>query len=145
LGPEVTSCKNVAAPGMRGVTHALSCHTHAPDIGLVGYQFSTAAGYEAGLAELNLLTGFDAAAAGHGCPPPPGSTSGQSRWHSNDNAGFGSRAGQILECYRYGRDARIPVYLWTLPTQRVILVANDQARGATYASLGRWWSRLSYG
>jgi hypothetical protein len=100
---------------------------------------------EAGLAELNLLTGFDAAAAGHGCPPPPGSTSGQSRWHSNDNAGFGSRAGQILECYRYGRDTRIPVYLWTLPTQRVILVANDQARGATYASLGRWWSRLSYG
>jgi hypothetical protein len=41
--------------------------------------------------------------------------------------------------------SRIPSYLWTLPTQRVILIANDQAAGATYTSLGSWWSRLSYG
>jgi hypothetical protein len=71
--------------------------------------------------------------------------SGQTRWHSNDNANFGSRAGQILECYPYSRDTRILIYLWTLPTQRVILVASGQAAGATYASLGKWWSGLSYG
>ena len=33
VGPEVTSCKNGAGPDMRGVTTALSCHTHAQDIG----------------------------------------------------------------------------------------------------------------
>jgi hypothetical protein len=47
--------------------------------------------------------------------------------------------------YPYSRDSRIPIYLWTLPTQRVILIANDQAAGATYTSLGHWWSHLSYG
>jgi hypothetical protein len=145
IGPDVTSCKNGAGLDMRGVTNALSCQTRAQDIGLVGYQFSTAPGYDAGLAELNLLTRFGTAAPGRGCPPPPGSTSGQSRWHSNDDANFAARAGQIVECYPYSRDSRIPIYLWTLPTQRVILIANDQAAGATYASLGSWWSHLSYG
>ena len=33
VGPEVTSCKNGAGLDMRGVTTALSCHTHAQDIG----------------------------------------------------------------------------------------------------------------
>ena len=145
VGPDVASCQNAATLGMRGVSHAQSCHTHAKGIGLVGYQFSTAAGYADGLAELNLLTGFGAGAPGHGCPPPSGSTSGRSPWHSNDNGDVGPRAGQILECYPYSRDSRIPIYLWTLPTQRVILIANDQAPGATYTSLGNWWSGLSYG
>jgi len=113
-------------------------------LGIVPGLFSTAADYRAGLAELNLLTGFDARPAGRGCPPPSGSTSGQSLWHSNDKANFGPRAGQIVECYPYSRGSS-PIYLWTLPTQRVILIASDQAARATYTNLGNWWSRLSYG
>jgi len=95
------------------------------------------------LAQLNRLTGFDAPAAGNTWPPPPGKTSGQSQWHSNDNASFGSRAGQVLECYAYSHDTRILIYLWTLPTRRVILIANNDAAEASYASLGNWWSGLN--
>lgn len=35
--------------------------------------------------------------------------------------------------------------LWTLPTRRVILIANNDAAEASYASLGNWWSGLNYG
>src|SRR5262249_61577964 len=55
-------------------------------LGIVPGLFSTAADYRAGLAELNLLTGFDARPAGRGCPPPSGSTSAQPPWHPHHNA-----------------------------------------------------------
>ena len=28
---------------------------------------------------------------------------------------------------------------------QILLIANDQAAGATYTSLGHWWSRLTHG
>jgi hypothetical protein len=145
IKPDVTTCKATSALGMSGVAHAQSCQTRAAHIGLLAYQFTTAGGYLAGLAHLNRATGFDGRAAGHTCPPPSGSASGQSRWHSNDNAGFRSRPGQVLECYAYSHDTRVLIYLWTLPTQRVILLANNDAAGADYASLGTWWAGLNYG
>jgi len=145
IKPDVTTCKPTPALGMSGVAHAQSSQTHAAHIGLLAYQFTTAGGYLAGLAQLNRLTGFDGTAAGNTCPPPSGSASGRSRWHSNDNAGFRSRPGQLLECYAYSHDTRVLIYLWTLPTQRVILVANNDAAGADYASLGTWWAGLNYG
>jgi len=145
IQPDVTSCKAASALGMHGISQARSCDTHSTGIGLLGYQFSTSGAYLAGLARLNILTGFRASGAGTSCPPPSGRTSGHVGWHSNDNPAFRPRTGQVLECYTYGHDSRILIYLWTLPSERTILVANDGATGATYADLDTWWAGLSYG
>jgi hypothetical protein len=130
---------------MAGVTHREFCSTHEHDIGLDAYQFDSTANYTSGLNHLNTITGWDPSAAGDGCPPPAGRAGGQSHWHSNVNAKYRQRSGQVLECYSFSRSSTVLLYVWTLPTQRVILVANDTATGATFANLEKWWAGLNYG
>ena len=144
IKPDVTSCKSTATLDMRGLTHSEFCQTREHNIGLDAYQFATDSAYADGLRRLNTITGWSPAGAGTKCPPPSGDTSAQTLWHSNVNPKYRQRAGQILECYSL-RHPSFLLYLWTLPTQRVILVANDNATEASFADLEKWWSGLTYG
>jgi len=144
IKPDVTTCKSTVTLGLTGLTHREFCQTGVHSIGLDAYQFSTASAYANGLNRLNTITGWNPSGAGTRCPPPSGSTSGQTQWHSNVNTKFPRRTGQILECYALNHPSYL-LYLWTLPTQRVILVANDSATGASFADLEKWWSGLNYG
>jgi hypothetical protein len=144
IKPDVTSCKSTATLGMRGLTHSEFCQTSEHNIGLDAYQFATASAYADGLRRLNTITGWSPAGAGTKCPPPSGDTSAQTLWHSNVNPKYPQQAGQLLECYSLRRPGFL-LYLWTLPTQRVILVANDNATEASFADLEKWWSGLTYG
>jgi hypothetical protein len=145
IKPDVASCKRGDSLELHGLTSVQSCTTHTAHIGLLAYQFDTSADYQTALSRLNFLTGFSASGAGTTCPPPSGKSSGQVGWHSNDNASFSSRSGQDLECYTFSHDSSILIYLWTLPSQRTILVGNDGASGATFGQLDTWWTGLSYG
>jgi len=144
IKPDVTTCKSTVTLGLAGLTHREFCQTGVHSIGLDAYQFSTASAYANGLNRLNTITGWNPSGAGTRCPPPSGSTSGQTQWHSNVDSKFPRRTGQILECYALNHPSYL-LYLWTLPTQRVILVANDSATGASFADLEKWWSGLNYG
>jgi hypothetical protein len=64
IKPDVTSCRAGAALGMHGITKTLACHTHQTRIGLLAYQFNTAADHRAGLSRLNGLTGWNPSSAG---------------------------------------------------------------------------------
>ena len=144
IQPDVHGCKSTVTLGLTGLTHREFCQTSVHSIGLDAYQFATAAAYTAGLGRLNTLTGWNPSAAGTGCPPAGSDPDGQTLWHSNVNARFRQRAGQLLECYKFSRSEFL-LYVWTMPTQRVILVANDNGTGATFADLERWWAGLNYG
>ena len=144
IKPDVTSCKSTVTLGLKGLTQREFCQTSEHNIGLDAYQFATASAYADGLDRLNIITGWNPSGAGTKCPPPTGDARGQLLWHSNVNSKYRQRAGQILECYSLRRPSFL-LYLWTLPTQRVILVANDNAAGATFADLEKWWSGLNYG
>ena len=144
IKPDVTSCKSTVTLGLTGLAHREFCQTGVHNIGLDGYQFATASAYANGLNRLHTITGWNPSGAGTSCPPPSGSTSGQTQWHSNVNSKYPERTRQVLECYTLDHPSFL-LYLWTLPTQRVILVANDSATGATFADLEKWWSGLNYG
>jgi hypothetical protein len=145
IQPDVRSCKSTVALGMSGLVNREFCQTSVHSIGLDAYQFDTSTDYANGLSRLNNLTGWNASSAGTHCPPGSGSFSGLTQWHSNVNGLYRQRAGQLLECYSFNKSSKFLLYVWTLPTQRVILVANDNATGATFADLEKWWSGLSYG
>jgi hypothetical protein len=144
IQPDVTGCKSTVALGLTGLTHREFCQTSVHNIGLDAYQFATTAAYTSGLNRLNALTGWNASTAGTSCPPT-GGNGGRTLWHSNVNATYRQRAGQLLECFTFNHNSSFLLYVWTLPTQRVILVANDNATGATFADLEKWWAGLSYG
>jgi hypothetical protein len=144
IKPEVRQCRDESALGMAGVLHSLGCTTHDPRIGLSAYQFDNYAHYRAGLAHLNSITGWDPSSVGHGCPPPAGSSIGQIAWHTRFNPRYrATRPDQILECYSVRQGESF--YLWTLPGQRVILVAGQRAPEASYSVLDRWWGAVHYG
>jgi hypothetical protein len=146
IKPDVGRCKAASTLEMRGVTSSLSCTTSAHNIGLSAFQYDNTADFQAGLARLNKLTGWNPSAAGKSCPPPAGSSTGQEGWHTLHNPKYKTlRSDQILECYpETGGDGRF-LYLWTLPTQRVILVAGNPGSGASYTNLQKWWQNLTYG
>lgn len=146
IRPDVTSCRTQSNLSMRGTTSSLFCRTHDPNIGLNAYQFDNAPDYQAGLAHLHSITGWNPSAAGQGCPPPAGSSIGTEGWHTiNDPKYRAQRPDQLLECYTDTQKAGLFLYLWTLPTQRVILVGADSSSGASYAYLQNWWKDLTYG
>jgi hypothetical protein len=89
---------------------------------------------------VNANTGFDPAAATGGCRPPVLSTTvGTTTWNKQN---YPSRPDQIFECYTDNRHH--PAILWTLPTQRVLLWAEDRATLATLNNLINWWESTSY-
>jgi hypothetical protein len=144
LKPDVVSCKTTPSLELKGLTHREACSTDVSTIKLIAYQFGTAGEYTAGLSRLNRITGWKPAAAGSACPPPSGTTHARTLWHSNINASYRQRTGQILECFPFNHGAGFLIYLWTLPTQRAILVGFEFASG-TFTDLEKWWAGLDYG
>jgi hypothetical protein len=144
VSPDVNHCRDQSSGTLRGVTTSQLCQTAVPGIALNVLQFDTAADYQAGLSDLNASLGWNPATAGPGCPPPGTDTRGESGWHSNVNPAYPPRPGQNLECFLEPRTGD-PVYLWTLPTQRVILAGVDTAPGATFTNLEDWWAGFTYG
>jgi hypothetical protein len=146
IKPDVKHCRAASALSMPGITSSLACRTADVSIGLSAYQFDRAADYQAGLAHLNRITGWNPSVAGHSCPPPAGSSIGHEAWHTLHNPAYQAlRLGQFLECYTDPQVSGLFLYVWTLPSQRVILVAGDSAAGASYTALQDWWKKLTYG
>src|SRR6266568_4136080 len=107
-----------------------------------GYQFDSASDYQAGLAHINHFVGFDKVTPGTTCPPPSGSTEGKVGWHAKHNPKYFSRSGQDIECLV---DAHEPVLIWTMPTQDVFFVGEDQAKSTPIKTIISWWETLTYG
>jgi hypothetical protein len=144
IRPDVTRCDRAGSLGMTGLTSRLACSTKTAHVYLNGYQFDTPADYRAGLAHLNTVTGWNQSVAGNGCPPPSGSSIGREGWHTLHDPRYKSaRPDQILECYTDPHVSGLFLYLWTLPSQRVILLGGDSV-SASYDYMQHWWERLTY-
>jgi hypothetical protein len=107
-----------------------------------GYQFDSAASYQAGLTHINHFVGFDKVTPGSGCPPPSGSTEGTIGWHANHNPKYKSKKGQDIECLI---DGAKPVLIWTMPTQDVFFIGQDNLKGTSIQTILKWWETLDYG
>jgi hypothetical protein len=140
-----SGCERASHFGMRGVTSSQFCKAKAnpSDIGIYAFQFDSTRDYQAGLSSLNRGYGFNPTSADGQCPPAAGSSTGAVPWFSKVDRTYRERPGQTLECYTYVR-FHVPEYLWTLPTKRVILIADDHKSGATLTDLDNWWTTLSY-
>jgi hypothetical protein len=144
IEPDVRACRSVSVQ-LTGAT-AYNCSTKVLTIGMSAYQFDNTSDYRAGLSRLNASSGWNAAAAGSGCPPPSGKSAGQEVWHTIFNPKYKTaRPDQILECYPPIHATSHLLYLWTLPTQRAILVAGDFSGRASFTDLQNWWKNLTYG
>ncbi len=107
-----------------------------------GYQFDSAAHYQAGLAHINHFVGFDKVAAGSTCPPPSNTAEGKVGWHANKNPKYKSKTGQDIECLI---DGNKPVLIWTMPTQDVFFIGQDNVKGTSIHAILKWWETLDYG
>lgn len=145
IKPDVKFCRPTSLSGLKGVK-ALDCATRVTSIGLSAYQFDNTTDYSAGLRTINSSTGWAPSGAGFGCPPPSGKPEGRAGWHTITNPKYKKQlSGQVLECYTPTHAASRLLYLWTLPTQRLILVAGDFSSSATFNDLENWWKNLTYG
>jgi hypothetical protein len=127
---------------LSGVTSSYLCkRTTALVVDVLAYQFDNSADYRAGVVSLNSHTGFLAAGAARSCPPPGSTGTGSVSWHSRQ---YPARPDQVLECYTDAHN-HLPLIVWTLPSQRAILLADDGAHGATLATLDDWWTGIGFG
>ena len=118
-------------------------HTTAANMVVWGYQFDNSADYRAGLAHMNHYVGFDQAKPGIKCPPPSGSMAGKDGWHTIHNPAYHAfRRGQDIECLI---DAHKPVIIWTMPTQDVFFIGQDNVEGTAIKAVMNWWRTLTYG
>lgn len=144
IRPDVTTCSSgnperAMGLSLPGLAIYESCGTSTP-YGLKAFQFKNTAAYANGLNLINTYTGWDPVSAAKTCPASTGSTQGLTQW---SNAAYPPQAGQVLECHTQGQLAQ---YVWTIPTQRVILwVTWAGASQADYASLNAWWKATQYG
>ncbi len=107
-----------------------------------GYQFDNSADYVKGLAAINHYVGFDKVTPGTSCPPASGTTEGKVGWHANHNPKYTSRTGQDIECFT---DNSKPDLIWTMPTQDVFFIGQNNTKGTSVNSLIKWWETLTYG
>ncbi len=145
LKPVGTQCQSAKTFGLNKptLTNSTFCaHTQRANIVVWGYQFDSAAHYQAGLAHINHFVGFDKVTPGSGCPPPSGSTEGKIGWHANKNPKYVSRTGQDIECLI---DGNKPVLIWSMPTQNVFFIGQDNATGTSINTILNWWKILNYG
>ncbi len=117
-------------------------HTTKANVVVWGYQFDNSADYVKGLASINHYVGFDKATPGSTCPPPSGTTEGKVGWHANHNPKYASRTGQDIECLT---DGNKPVLIWTMPTQDVFFIGQNNTTGTSINSVIKWWETLVYG
>jgi hypothetical protein len=145
LKPVGTQCVAAKTFGLNKATLTSSTfcgHTQRANIVVWGYQFDNAADYQAGLAHINHFVGFDKVTPGSGCPPPSGSAEGKIGWHANHNPKYVSRTGQDIECLI---DANKPVLIWSMPTQNVFFIGQDNVTGTSINTILNWWKILNYG
>ncbi len=145
LKPVGTQCVAAKTFGLNKatLTNSTFCaHTQRANIVVWGYQFDNSADYQAGLAHINHFVGFDKSTPGSGCPPPSGSTEGKIGWHANHNPKYVSRTGQDIECLV---DGNKPVLIWSMPTQNVFFIGQDNVTGTSIDTILNWWKILNYG
>jgi len=145
LSPVGENCYTAKLFGMDPTTidNRLFCpKTKRANVVVWGYQFDSFADYQKGLDQINHYVGFDKLTPGTYCPPPAGSSEGKIGWHSNDNAKYRSKPGQDLECLI---DASKPVLIWSMPTQDVFFIGQNNVKGSSIRSMITWWRHLDYG
>ena len=145
LSPVGTDCTTAKLFGLDAATldarTFCSKTTHA-NIVVWGYQFDSSADYQKGLAHINHFVGFDKVTPASHCPPPSGSTEGKIGWHANSNPKYKSRTGQDIECLI---DGGKPVLIWSMPTQDVFFIGQDNVKGTSLHTVVKWWETLDYG
>ena len=117
-------------------------HTTKTNVVVWGYQFKGFGNYQKELNLINTYVGFNKATPGSTCPPPSGNSEGSVGWHANHNPKYISRPGQTIECLT---DGGKPVLIWTMPTQDVFFIGQDNTVGTSINSLLDWWKTLVYG
>jgi hypothetical protein len=145
LKPVGTQCVAAKTFGLNKatLTNSTFCaHTQRPNIVVWGYQFDNASDYQTGYAHINHFVGFDKVTPGSGCPPPSGSAEGKIGWHANNNPKYVSRTGQDIECLI---DGNKPVLIWSMPTQNVFFIGQDNTTGTSINTILDWWKILNYG
>jgi hypothetical protein len=116
--------------------------TSRANIVVWGYQFDNSADYQTGLAHINHFVGFDKSTPGSTCPPPSGTAEGKIGWHANHNPKYKSKTGQDIECLI---DGGKPVLIWSMPTQDVFFIGQDNTKGTSIKTIINWWETLDYG
>jgi hypothetical protein len=132
LPPESDQCtasKTVdSPPGLVGLVDEDQCSL--PNLGtqsyIHGYIFDNASDYTTSLNAINSFKGITPATPGVGCPTSSTSDNGVVQWN---NGSFPTMSGQVIECTYDATSSRaktntIPNYVWTVPSQFVVLSAS---------------------
>jgi hypothetical protein len=145
----VTECGREAQSnlptGMVGVVQDNNCSVPklGPQSYFNAYVFDNTQDYLTSLVALNTYKGIDPTSSDNECPMASGFSDGVTQWH---NSSFPVRSGQDLECtlaaVKVGAPNNIPDYIWTVPSENVILEAYGDP-GATMQSLDTWWTHNS--
>jgi hypothetical protein len=129
------------APGLVGLFDATSCNL--PKLGsksyLNAYLFDDTSDYNKSLKAYNKAYTFTPK-PGLGCPNTNSNDVGSVQW-SDDN--FPTKKGQVIECALgtvKGQKGLSPTYVWTVPTNHIILVAVGDP-GSTMQNLDTWWTK----
>lgn len=142
VGTDCIDAKTFSLDASTLVAKTFCAHTTKPNIVVWGYQFDNQADYLKGVASINHYVGFDKVTPGTNCPPASGTTEGKVGWHANHNPKYKSRTGQDIECLT---DGNKPVLIWTMPTQDVFFIGQDNTTGTSINTVIKWWETLVYG
>jgi len=127
------------------VVNRLKCGTTVSRLYVWAYQFDSAPDYQRGFTHLQNYLVFKPSSAGGHCPPTGASITGATSWRS-DNPKYHSYTGQYLDCLTiHGTYGDEVTYLWTLPSQHVVFLAQSWNTHLTFHTLDSWWAHLSYG
>jgi hypothetical protein len=143
LRPVGTECIAAKLFGLnaRTIKHSTFCgRTSGRRVVIWGYQFDSRADYLAGFRHIDSFTSFDPSSAGQSCPAARG-REGSVSWHARSNPTYRARPGQTLECFI---DNKRPLLIWTMPTQHVFFIAQDQAQRSTERTVINWWKTVNY-
>jgi hypothetical protein len=145
LPQEAAQCSTVEPghglpTGLVGLFDATSCNL--PKLGaksyLTAFLFDDASDYTKSLKAYNKEYDF-APTGGVGCPTTNGKDVGSVQWSDGN---FPTRSGQVIECSLAtvkGESGLAPTYVWTVPTNHIILVATGDP-GSTMQQLDTWWT-----
>jgi hypothetical protein len=140
---EITGCVHTTPiSGLTNVTVAKRCTANSGAIRVYLDQFGSASAYQAGVGRQRAFLGFSG-----GTQPfcgPSQNSSCSSLWFSKINKKYTKRPGQVLqERYVNASGGNVATFMWTLPTQQVIIVA--QSNTSTLPDVYSWWVDLNYG
>jgi hypothetical protein len=147
LSPIGTHCvlAGLAKLSAATVTHRLKCNTTVSRLYVWAYQFDSTPDYQQGFTHLQGYLAFKPAGAGSNCPPTGSSSTGETNWRSS-NPKYHSYTGQFLDCLTiHGTYGTEVTYLWTLPSQHIVFLAQSWNTNISFHTLDTWWAHLSYG